>query len=103
MRAQVCGKRNQNEGEDDDLDPVFASMTSSTSSLEKKRFFVMDPVVVSTLYVPPQPDPPVKKAKGKGKGKTAKKGKASGAKAAATTVKAKVPAGKPPKKKLILQ
>jgi D-alanyl-D-alanine carboxypeptidase len=113
MRDQVCGKRNKNEGEDDDADPVFASLGASTSSLEAKRFFVMDPVVVTTLYVPPQPDPPVKK-KGKGKGKTAKKGKATGDKAAAA--KPKPQADDPPegdavadapapksKKKLILQ
>ncbi|MEO8667507.1 MAG: D-alanyl-D-alanine carboxypeptidase family protein [Bauldia sp.] len=63
MRAQVCSKRGKNEGEEDD--PVFASVGAAGTSLEKNRFFVMEPVAVSTLYVPPQPDPPVKKAKKK--------------------------------------
>ena len=64
MKAQVCGKRNKNEGEED---AVLAGMglKSGGSSLEEKRFYVMEPVVVSTLFVPPQPDPPVKKKKTK--------------------------------------
>jgi D-alanyl-D-alanine carboxypeptidase len=112
MRDQVCKRRNAQEGEEE-LDPVLASVTGSASSLEPKRFFVMDPVAVSTLYVPPQPDPPVKKSKSKGK--TAKKGKAGGDKSATAKTKGKPVAAKPssnevadapakpPKKKLILQ
>jgi D-alanyl-D-alanine carboxypeptidase len=64
MKPQVCGKRNKNEGEED---AVFAGMglKSGGSSLEEKRFYVMEPVAVSTLFVPPQPDPPPKKKKTK--------------------------------------
>lgn len=64
MRSQVCAKRNKNEGEDD---AVLAGLglNKGGSSLEEKRFFVMEPVTVSTLYVPPQPDPPPKKKKTK--------------------------------------
>jgi D-alanyl-D-alanine carboxypeptidase len=79
MRDQVCKKRNKNEGEDED--PVFASVGVGGTSLEKNRFFVMDPVVVSTLYVPPQPDPPARKTKSKKKG--AKAGDAAPAAASA--------------------
>ena len=82
MRSQVCAKRNKDEGEDD---AILASLglDGNDSSLEEKRFFVMEPVPVTTLYVPPQPDPPPKKKKTKsasGKKKPA---------AAATAAKAK--------------
>jgi D-alanyl-D-alanine carboxypeptidase len=74
MRDQVCRKRNKNEGEEDD-DPVLASVGAAGSALEKNRFYVMEPVVVSTIYVPPQPAAPAKPAKSKKK-KASKKGKA---------------------------
>jgi D-alanyl-D-alanine carboxypeptidase len=78
MRDQVCKRRNKNEGEDEDDDSILADMAGKPSSLEPKRFFVMDPVEVTTLYVPPQPDPPPKKiAKKKNtKAIAAKNGKA---------------------------
>ncbi len=83
MRDQVCKRRNKNEGEEDD-NPVLASVTGSESSLEDKRFFVMDPVPVTTLYVPPQPEPPAKPVKSKKK-KISKKSKGSPAAADKST------------------
>jgi D-alanyl-D-alanine carboxypeptidase len=72
MRDQVCRKRNKNEGEEDD-DPILAGMAGAPSALEPKRFHVMDPVEVTTLYVPPQPDPPKKAPKKNAGKKTTKK------------------------------
>jgi D-alanyl-D-alanine carboxypeptidase len=99
MRDQVCRKRNKNEGEEED-DPILAGMSGVPSALEPKRFYVMDPVEVTTLYVPPQPDPPKKASKKSASKKGTKKVAQPAGKSPAKTADVKAADDKPAAKKV---